>query len=451
MTVVVTDDRITAIGKTGKVPVPKDARITDAPGKYLIPGFWDMHVHNTRDQSWGKTVFLPLFIANGVTGVRDMGGPGNTDPEAVFNIRDEIREGKLLGPRIRAAGYTLFGPIQPGKGDIRISNESDARAAVDLVKKSGADFVKVHDLIPRDAYFAIADEAKKRGLPFAGHVPLSVDAIEAADAGQRSIEHEYGIAAAISTIGPVLRKQASEDLQSGYDGKITPADASRKFVAYLKRLDESYGEQRAALVFNHLDRAGLWVCPTLAVLRSIAFADDPNLATDPRLKYIPPILKILAWNPKFNAQLKSYRPEEFAAFKAHFESTIKMVAAMRRANVRFLAGTDTAPAAFGIPYLYPGFSLHDELGLLVRAGFTTMEALQTATRNPAEYFDILESLGTVEAGKIADLVLLEADPLQDIGNTQKIAAVVVNGRWLDRRALDLLLAQAESAAKKMEM
>jgi imidazolonepropionase-like amidohydrolase len=126
-----------------------------------------------------------------------------------------------------------------------------------------------------------------------------------------------------------------------------------------------------------------------------------------------------------------------------------MVGAMRMAKIRFLAGTDTAPGAIGLPYVYPGFSLHDELGFLVRAGFTNMEALQTATRNPAEYLGMLDSLGTVETGKVADLILLEANPLQDIRNTQRIAAVVLNGRFLDRKALDGLLSQAEASAKKM--
>jgi imidazolonepropionase-like amidohydrolase len=155
------------------------------------------------------------------------------------------------------------------------------------------------------------------------------------------------------------------------------------------------------------------------------------------------------WNPKFNPQLKSLTPDDFATFKSHFSSTIKMVGAMRMAKIRLLAGTDTAPGAFGLPFVYPGFSLHDELGLLVSAGFTKMEALQFATRNPAEYFGVLDSLGTVERGKIADLVLLEANPLLDIRNTQSIAAVVLNGRLLDRRALDALLAQAETSARKM--
>src|SRR5579859_5604033 len=159
MTVVVTGDRITEIGTTQSERLPKDARIVDGSGKYLIPGLWDMHVHCALDQTWGQTVCLPLLVANGITGVRDMGGPGSGDPKIVFHLRQQIREGKLLGPRIVAAGYMLEGSVNPSKTMIGVTNESDGRSAVDFVKKSGADFVKVYDMVPREAYFAIADEA----------------------------------------------------------------------------------------------------------------------------------------------------------------------------------------------------------------------------------------------------------------------------------------------------
>ncbi len=190
MTVIVAGNRIEAIGKTGKVKTPKDAQIIDATGKYLIPGLWDMHVHTLSNER--RETFFPLFIANGVTGVRDMGT--STPLEQVNQFRREIADGTRLGPRIVTAGPIVDGPkpVNPTIS-IGVANEIEARRAVRLLKQQGADFIKVYSTLPREAYFAIVDEAKKQGLAFAGHVPLSVTAAEASNAGQKSMEHMFGV------------------------------------------------------------------------------------------------------------------------------------------------------------------------------------------------------------------------------------------------------------------
>ncbi|MGH9913929.1 MAG: amidohydrolase family protein, partial [Pyrinomonadaceae bacterium] len=187
MTVVITGGRISEIGKTGKVRLPKDAQVVDATGKFLIPGLWDMHAH------WSQKEYLPLFTANGVTGTRIMWGfPYH------HAWRKQIESGTLLGPRMNIASPIIDGPNPIWRGSTAVSNETEGREAVVKSKKDGADFIKVYSLLPRDAYFAIADEAKKQGIPFAGHVPESVSAGETSDAGQKSIEHLTGIILASS-------------------------------------------------------------------------------------------------------------------------------------------------------------------------------------------------------------------------------------------------------------
>ena len=448
MTVVITNDRITEIGATGKIKIPQGAQIVDASNKFLIPGLWDMHVHDTCDQKWGKDVFLPMFIANGVTGVRDMGGPNSGDPETVFRWRQEIKDGKLLAPRLFAAGYMLAGPVKGPKGILTVSNESEARQAVDFVKQAGADFVKVKEMVSREAYFAIADEAHKQRIPLVGHIPTSVDAIEVADAGQRSIEHLDGIWFACSTEGKELREESRREELKMFTGKATQSEAFRRFIAETKRVGETYSEQKAVTIFKHLARSGTWVCPTLAVVRSLAYAGDSSFQNDPRLNYIPNLVR-WGWDPKHNGRTKSLTADDYATFKDHLQKSLEMVRTMHRAGVKLLAGTDTSPSLMDpLPYLFPGFSLHDELALYVKAGLTPLEALQTATRNPAQFLGLLDRLGTVEKGKLADLVLLEANPLQDIANTEKINAVVVNGRFIDKAELQRMLADAQAAARK---
>jgi imidazolonepropionase-like amidohydrolase len=201
---------------------------------------------------------------------------------------------------------------------------------------------------------------------------------------------------------------------------------------------ETFNAEKAAALFARFKRNHTWVCPTLAVERSVAFHDDPNLRNDPRLKYVPSQART-----QWASGLKDETAEDLALQRSIYKKGVEIVGAMRRAGVEFLAGTD-------VPYLYlyPGFSLHDELVLLVGAGLTPMEALQAATLNPARFLGKEKELGTIEKGKLADLVLLDANPLADIRNTQTIQAVVVNGRLLDKKALDELLAQVEAAAKK---
>jgi imidazolonepropionase-like amidohydrolase len=424
MTVVVTGNRITALGKSSLVRVPQLARVVDGNGKFLIPGLWDMHVH-TADPS-----FLSLYLANGVTGVRDMHA---LDPDVLFGMRKQVQEGKKLGPRIVAAGPLVDGPMPFVPGSLVAADARQGREAVRKLKQMGADFVKVYNKLPREAYLAIVDEAKKQGLPLAGHLPESVSAAEASDLGQKSIEHLTGIELACSDREDELRREAVAGLV-----KADNSAAWELLGRIGARAADSSSPKKARALFARFVRNGTWQVPTLTVLRSLVSLDDPKFLADPRVKYMPPSIRSY-WS------LMKLSPETVTGLKVRYKRATGLVRAMHQAGVPFLAGTDTP----GVPFVFPGFSLHDELALLVAdAGFTPLEALQTATRDPARFLGREKDLGTIEPGKLADLVLLDANPLTDIHNTTKIAAVVANGRLLPRRELDRLLAEVEAANKK---
>ena len=435
MTVVITGDRIAEMGKSRATRPPKNAEIVNGNSKFLIPGLWDMHVH------WYDKDYLPLFIANGVTGTRQMYGV-----PMFQQWRKEIEAGQLLGPHMLIPSPIVDGPKPVWPGSIAVANASEGRQAVIQVKQGGADFVKVYSLLSRDAYFAIADESKKQGIPFEGHVPDSVTLEEASNAGQMTVEHLTGVLAACSSHEAELLKSAQETVAAIDAGQLPsvrfwgPEYRERQKLAL-----ETYSPQKAETVFAELKKNHTWQCPTLTLLRSMGYSDDPSFANDPRLKYIPRDI-VSSWNPKADPFLKDKTAEDWALSKKVFSKDLEVVGAMQRAGVEILAGTDTLN-----PYCLPGFSLHDELGLLVQSGLTPMQALQAATLNPARFMGRENDLGMVDTGKIADLVLLDANPLDDIGNTRKISAVVFGGKFYSRTSLDEMLAKIETLARRQSV
>ena len=419
-TVVVTGRTIAAVGPTGSVRVPPNARVIRGDGEYLIPGLWDAHVH------WYHQELLPLFVANGVTGVRIMwGSPVHRD------WARGAEAGTLVGPRIHMAGSIIDGPRPVWPTSTAVRNEAEARQAVRDTKAMGAQFAKVYSNLPRDLYLAIADEARQQGLAFAGHVPSTVSAREASDAGQRSIEHLTGIALAASSREDELRRQLLEN-RGGFDRS-----------QFDRAVYDSFDAAKAAALFARFRQNGTWQAPTLVVLRNTGNLGDPALASDPRLKYMPPSLQ-RQWAPGDNAR-RGQTPEGLATFTRNFARQQELVRGMGRAGVPIVAGTDTLN-----PYCFPGFSLHDELRLLVEAGLSPMQALQAATINVARLVGRDKELGALAPGQLADMVLLDADPIRSIQNTTRINMVMTNGGLWERPALDRLLRDAESAAVTAE-
>ena len=356
-TVIIVGNRIDAIvNASAKARIPKGARTVLGRGLVLIPGLWDMHVHlHEKD--------LPLLVAYGVTGVRDMGNIVS-DVDA---WRARIGAGALVGPQIFRVGPILngkaFGPAQ-----VAITTDVEARVAVRLLKQVGVNAIKLHRALPREAYFALAKEAKEQSIPFVGHVPPWITIEEASDAGQASIEHMETL---LDRNAPVNTANAPE-------------------------------------LFTRLVKNNTAYTPVLVAFRGSA--EPANI----------------------DSTLGAKIPEIASGRKRIFGEFLELVGLMNRTGVNLMAGTD-----LGVKWISSGQSLHEEIGYLVDAGLTPMQGLQAATRNPARFLGV--NAGTVEPGKLANLVLLEGNPLEDIRNTKRIHGVVLVGKYFGRAQLDTLL------------
>ena len=418
--VIIERGKIVAAGSRKNTRYPVNAPKLNAKGGFLIPGLWDMHVHLVFGDWFplAQQISLPLFVANGVTGVRDMG----SELAIVQGWRNEIEAGRLVGPRIFTSGPMLDGPKPRFPSSIAVATPEDGRRAVDFLKQKGVDFIKLQSLIPREAVFAIAEEAKKQEIPFEGHVPDSVRASEMSDAGMHSFEHLIGVFEGSSPL-------EDEFLKGG--------KTESKFLA-------SYDPARAAALAATLAKNQTWQCPTLVWEQRGNLIDVTDLSKDTRAKYVPAYWKEKTWKTFTEAVKAEISDDNLETRKKFIAKELEVVQMLHKAGVPFLAGTDTPPGV----YIFPGFSLHEELERFVAAGFTPLEALQTATLNPAIFFHMEDQLGGIEHGKFADLVLLEANPLVDIRNTQKIAGVIVNGNYISRADLQKILLRVEENAKK---
>jgi imidazolonepropionase-like amidohydrolase len=431
MTVVIEGNRIVSIGKSGSIAIPKETRVVDASGKFLIPGLWDFHIHSiqmgwpVQNDDWfkentelSKKIFLPLLVANGITSIRDMGG----NLETYNKWRKEIESGSIIGPRITFPGEYLISPNHPYGfdpfKDLLVTDAIEGRQAVNQLKNNGADFIKIISLPSEEVLFAVADEAAKHGLPIVGHADY-IPASLASDSGYKCIEHIGGLMADCA--------EMETDFSSYFDNRY---------------LLDNFNEAKASALFERLISNETWVCPTLAIYDCLFYNFYELDLNDTRLKYIPAYWKNVSWMPYIQGMLKDKTAEDRSRDRETFEKHLEFVAKMHAAGIKILAGTDG-----GSPFNFPGFSLHKELLLLTRAGLTPLEALKAATILPAEFLGMQDSLGSIEIGKTADLVLLDANPLDDISNTQRIASVVLNGRILTREDLDKMLAEVEAFAK----
>src|ERR1700730_10753107 len=421
MTVIIIGHRITSVSGTSFLQSKTKPRIIDGRGQFLIPGLWDMHVHSAFGDWFpgGRDIILPLFIANGVIGVRDMGG----DIPVLFAWRKQIADGEIIGPRMIISGPMLDALLPGGElrfpSSVEVTSPESAVAAVDSLKAQGVDFIKVQSVISHDAYLAAAAEAHKVGLPIVGHVPDKVRIAETIAAGQKSIEHLMGSFEGCST----------------EEGKFIRGEGD------LKLLLSTQDQKKCDEMIRQLAQSQTWQVPTLAWQRGGTFLDQRDLKHDPLDKYVPAYWRDVTWKRFTDEMMPGLLHDPLALRQKYFASNLQMVGAMHRAGVPFLAGTDAAPGV----YIMPGFSLHGELANFVEAGFTPMESLQTATSGPAKFLGTESTSGAIAPGKMADLVLLSANPLTDLQHTREITSVIANGRLFDRAALNRILKAVEAA------
>jgi imidazolonepropionase-like amidohydrolase len=433
----ISGERIVQVVPAAGARIPKRIRVVEAKGKFLIPGLWDMHTHLLGGVPPGcPEVTFPLTVAHGITGVREVA----SFLDLLYAWREEVESGRMVGPRIVGTGSLIDGvpPVYPGIA-IVLRTPIEARQNVDILAQRGAAFVKAYEMLRRDTFFGVVEQAKKNGLAVVAHVPLAVLAGEASDAGVRSFEHLRNIELACSREADTLLAERIALLEAGA-GRGGGELRSEIHTAQRTRALDSYDPERCTALLRKFAANGTWQTPTLFL--NSREVRRPDLLEDvrERLRWVPDRQRT-EWEA-WTKRVSGLKPDAAAALKRHADWEGQLVRRMNEEHVGLLAGTDVAT-----PWTVPGLALHDELSALVEAGLTPLESLRTATLNPARYFEKTSEFGSVAKGLLADLVLIDGDPLADIRNTRRISAVVANGRYLDRPALNALLANAERLAR----
>jgi imidazolonepropionase-like amidohydrolase len=444
MAVVVDNGKITRIAKATSVIGAGTAQTIDASDKYVVPGYLDMHAHLV-DRADMQTPPWPLLIANGITGFRQMSG----SPELLARgqrLRQEIAAGTVVAPEPLVLVGRLFN-LAPDGGRAGITTPAAAVAEVLDQKRASADFIKVIN-VNRDVFWATMEESKKHGLDVVGHLFPSVSGTEASNAGMRAHEHLGAL------LGNILFDCSTDELavrqgliaqgiaRSQQPGPPPPPEIIQRIlatptitlrqddVALIQRAIDTYSEDRCRTLANLLAKNETWQVATLIRNKTMLMPDLPEFQDDPNLKYVAPGVRMM-WREALDIYSRTTTAAAKATYKELYEYNIRMVGLFKQAGVRILAGDD-----FGGGWLIAGFGLHQEFRELAKAGLSPLEVLQTATLNGAQFLRRTATMGTVEEGKNADLVLLDANPIASVENLDRIWGVVLHGRYYSRSALD---------------
>ncbi len=411
-TVLVVNDRIDRIGAQEKVRIPQDAIIIDGRDLYLMPGLVDAHVHY-----YDAPVFGRVMIANGVLLIRDMGMPN----EYILPLRDQLNNGEVLGPEMSAAGSMLDGdPAIIPTISISVSTPGQGRAAVQAQVKAGVDAIKVYSNLDRDVFLAITDEARKSGMKVIGHVPDTLYIEEAAAAGLASIEHWFGFQKA-------LAKLLGEPVNLEHGWMSSGAE-------YLMRLGE-VDPQALQDFYRRLQAVGVTVDPTVVTFRNWPNVDALDVQDLPHGEYISQELFSM-WKTQWAGQTEL--PDIL------WQNWAQMVKQMNETGIPLMVGTDLM-----CPGLVPGYSVHEEMMIWQEAGIPPVDILRSATLVPVQFMGLGDRLGSIREGKIASMILVRGNPLEDIANAQQIDSLFLRGQYFSRENLDQLLAEALELARSI--
>ena len=437
MTVIVKDDRILKMVKSDSIQLSEENEILDASGKYLIPGLWDAHVHFAYMEELAPSMF-DLFLGYGITSVRDTGGK----IDFVKMWKDKASANPNDTPRVMIAGPLLDGmpnvydgstPQRPPLS-VGLATVESAAEKVNELDSLGVDLLKAYEMLTPEQFVVIAKMAKEKGLKVTGHVPLSMGVISASNAGMSSMEHMRNLELACASNADELLQERLQLLKAEKD---SAGGILRSKIHELQRkiAVKNYDDNKANEVLAVLAKNKTWQIPTLALSTFLTNRHFERQSWQESITYMPDAIEE-QWQ-KGAAALKETPVTPFRV--EYSEWSLNMVKKIHESKIDIMAGTDCP-----IALLTPGESLHEELAVLVQAGLTPLEAIKTATINPSKYFNLQDELGLVQEGMWADLVLLDANPIENIANTKSIRAVVKNGKYLDKNELQKILKRAKN-------
>ena len=421
----ISEGRIFHMAEAGSTTSYTAFEKVDGTGRYVIPGLWDMHAHPDDPEVWRmnpdplqRDLLLPQFVLHGVTGIRDMAG----SLKEAHRWRKLGEQGKLLVPEIFACGPLLDGPNPMWDGSIGIKDSTRVKPIVDSLMLAGADFLKVYSLLPGDIYLSLAAYAKEIGFPMVGHVPFDISPSEAAQTGMKSQEHLLEILLECSHLNQQIAAGNIDygELETGLE----------KYIYRQQLIMDSFDSVRFQQMIKVFLDHGTWITPSLSMWQKNAWFEREIKSDSSLLHYLPPYLRKY-WTPQFNDHLKHRDNLDFIEVKRKlYRLYADITHQLSKAGVPLLAGTDMGAN----PLCFPGVGVHNELEMMVKSGLRPAQALRTATLNPAEFLEIESDYGSLEPGKVADLVILESNPLEDISHIRTIWGVVREGILIDPKA-----------------
>jgi len=424
-------DKIVLVSPDGIITLAKAGTFAnalheiDASGKFLMPALWDMHVHFRGGEELieENKKLLPMYIAHGVTTVRDAGGDLT---KSIFKWRSAIDKKELTGPYIFTSGPKIDGPNARWAGSLEVNDEKQVDKALDSLESLKVDFVKLYDSrLSKEMYLYLLEQCRERGLKVSGHMPFTVMLQDAIDRNVTSVEHLYYVLKGCSS----REFEITEKIRSGELG----------FWGSMAQLIESYDDSIATVRMKNMREANVFVVPTLHIGNILSYLDVNNHESDEYLKFIGPGIR-----ETYQGRIQGANSADSAAIenRHNLHQTFRRLAAkLESEGVKLLAGSDGG--AFN-SYVYPGLSIHKELEIMVESGMKPLDALQTATINGPSFFgkDMLDA--TISTGSTSDLLLLDANPLEEITNTTKISGLVLDGSYLEKSELEELLKSIEN-------